>query len=145
MALKRVFHHATGLLVGRWRQVLAAPASSPVEAPVLKTGFSQLDRALGVGGLPQGCLTEMSSGDGKGALSVAARIAAGNRQVFGMMVESHLVAGAQKFAAGKDDPSRLLHGVSITDACIGWEDSVKALETLAAAVSKRRSTSGATG
>ena len=54
------------------------------------------------------------------------------------MIESHLQAGAQKFAAGKDDPAKLQHGVSITDACIGWDDSVKAMETLSQAVSKRR-------
>ena len=69
---------------------------------------------------------------------LGARIGAGNRQVFGVMIESHLHPGAQKFSAGKDDPATLQHGVSITDACIGWDDSVKALETLSEAVSKRR-------
>ena len=67
------------------------------------------------------------------------RIAAGNRQVFGVMIESHLYPGAQKFSAGKDDPAQLQHGVSITDACIGWDDSVRVLEMLSEAVSKRRS------
>jgi phospho-2-dehydro-3-deoxyheptonate aldolase len=43
-----------------------------------------------------------------------------SRSVFGVMVESHLVAGAQKFSAGKDDPAKLTYGQSITDACIGW-------------------------
>ena len=69
---------------------------------------------------------------------VAARIAAGDRQVFGLMIESHLAAGAQKFAAGKDDPARLERGVSITDACIGWDDSVRALERLSESVLERR-------
>ena len=46
------------------------------------------------------------------------------------MVESHLVAGAQKFSAGKDDPANLAYGQSITDACIGWEDSVGVLQVL---------------
>jgi len=69
---------------------------------------------------------------------IAARIGAGDRQVFGLMIESHLHAGAQKFTPGRDAPHALQYGVSITDACIGWEDSVRALETLDAAVAERR-------
>ena len=63
---------------------------------------------------------------------------AGGRCIFGVMVESHLVAGAQKFSAGKDDPAQLAYGQSITDACIGWDDSLEVLEVLANAVSARR-------
>ena len=55
----------------------------------------------------------------------ARRSQAGSRCVFGVMVESHLKAGAQKFSAGKDDPAKLVYGQSITDACIGWDDSVR--------------------
>jgi 3-deoxy-7-phosphoheptulonate synthase len=55
-----------------------------------------------------------------------------------VMVESHLQAGAQKFSAGKDDPAALAYGQSITDACLGWDDSAAVLETLAAAVKARR-------
>ncbi len=69
---------------------------------------------------------------------IAAQIAGGSRQVFGVMVESHLVAGAQKFTPGKDDVHALAYGKSITDACLGWEPSVDVLETLARAVAKRR-------
>ena len=54
------------------------------------------------------------------------------------MVESHLNAGAQKFNAGKDDPAKLAYGQSITDACLGWDDSVEVLEVLADAVATRR-------
>ena len=72
------------------------------------------------------------------ARDVAAQLEAGNRCVFGVMVESHLRAGAQKFAAGKDDPSKLVYGQSITDACLGWDDSVRVLETLSDAVTARR-------
>jgi 3-deoxy-7-phosphoheptulonate synthase len=54
------------------------------------------------------------------------------------MVESHLQAGAQKFTPGKDDPRRLEYGQSITDACLGWPDSVQVLEILSAAVQARR-------
>ena len=69
---------------------------------------------------------------------VGAQIAAGTRCIFGVMVESHLQAGAQKFAPGKDDPAQLEYGKSITDACIGWDDSMAVLDTLAAAVKARR-------
>ena len=54
------------------------------------------------------------------------------------MIESHLKAGAQKFTPGKDDPQRLHLGQSITDACLGWEDSVQTLEILAKGVKARR-------
>ena len=72
------------------------------------------------------------------AANIAAQIAGGSKAIFGVMIESHLKAGAQKFTAGRDDPATLTYGQSITDACIGWDDSVKTLETLAAAVKKRR-------
>jgi len=54
------------------------------------------------------------------------------------MVESHLVAGAQKFSAGKDDPAKLAYGQSITDGCVGWDDSLEILKMLSAAVQARR-------
>ena len=73
------------------------------------------------------------------ARDVAAQLAAGTRCIFGVMVESHLVAGAQKFSPGKDDPAALAYGQSITDGCIGWDDSVALLETLSLAVRQRRS------
>ena len=69
---------------------------------------------------------------------VGAQIAAGSRCIFGVMVESHLEGGAQKFSPGKDDPAQLTYGQSITDACIGWNDSVAVLDGLAAAVRARR-------
>jgi 3-deoxy-7-phosphoheptulonate synthase len=69
---------------------------------------------------------------------VGAQLAAGTRCIFGVMVESHLHAGAQKFTAGKDDPAALEYGKSITDACIGWDDSVAVLDIVAAAVKARR-------
>jgi 3-deoxy-7-phosphoheptulonate synthase len=72
------------------------------------------------------------------AEDIAGQIRGGSHQVFGVMVESHLVAGAQKFTPGKDDPSKLCHGQSITDACIGWDDSEKVLEVLSQAVAARR-------
>jgi len=72
------------------------------------------------------------------ARDIAAQRRAGSRGIFGVMVESHLQAGAQKFTPGKDDPSKLAYGQSITDACIGWDDSEAVLETLSAAVRDSR-------
>ncbi len=69
---------------------------------------------------------------------VGAQLAAGSRCIFGVMVESHLHAGAQKFTPGKDDPAKLAYGKSITDACLGWDDSVALLDGLATAVRARR-------
>jgi 3-deoxy-7-phosphoheptulonate synthase len=69
---------------------------------------------------------------------ISAQIAGGSQSVFGVMVESHLVAGAQKFSPGKDKVGALEYGKSITDACIGWDDSVQVLDTLARAVKARR-------
>ncbi len=69
---------------------------------------------------------------------VAQQLRDGGRCIFGVMVESHLTAGAQKFSAGQDDPAKLVYGQSITDACIGWDDSIGVLETLSEAVLARR-------
>ncbi|MES2100666.1 MAG: 3-deoxy-7-phosphoheptulonate synthase [Pseudomonadota bacterium] len=71
------------------------------------------------------------------ARDVAAQMKAGSRCIFGVMVESHLHAGAQKFSAGKDDPGKLEYGKSITDACIGWDHSLEVLEVLSEAVKAR--------
>ncbi len=72
------------------------------------------------------------------ARSVAQQVAAGSTSVFGVMVESHLQAGAQKFTPGKDDASTLEYGKSITDACLGWSHSLELLDVLSQAVSARR-------
>ena len=69
---------------------------------------------------------------------VAAQVASGSRQIFGVMIESHLVAGAQAFKPGLTDRRTLRYGQSITDACIGWDDSRALLLELADAVRKRR-------
>jgi 3-deoxy-7-phosphoheptulonate synthase len=72
------------------------------------------------------------------ARDVGSQVAGGNRCIFGLMVESHLEAGSQKFSPGKDDPAQLAYGQSITDACLGWDDSVALLDDLSAAVLTRR-------
>ncbi len=73
------------------------------------------------------------------AKDIAAQMAGGSKKVFGVMVESHLLGGAQKFTPGKDDVSKLTYGQSITDACIGWDDSEGVLKVLSDAVKVRRS------
>ena len=65
---------------------------------------------------------------------IARQMEAGERRILGVMVESHLVAGRQDVIPGR----ALTYGQSITDGCIGWEDSVAVLERLDAAVSARR-------
>jgi 3-deoxy-7-phosphoheptulonate synthase len=65
---------------------------------------------------------------------VAQQIAGGETRIIGVMAESHLKAGRQDLVSGKP----LVYGQSITDACLGWDDSVKLLETLASAVTQRR-------
>ena len=72
------------------------------------------------------------------AKDIAAQLSSGSKSVFGVMVESNLQAGAQKFTPGKDQPSVLTYGQSITDACIDWDDSVGVLETLSQGVLARR-------
>jgi 3-deoxy-7-phosphoheptulonate synthase len=73
------------------------------------------------------------------AKDIAGQIRSGSHSVFGVMIESHLNAGAQKYTPGKDDQSKLAYGQSITDACLGWDDSLAALDVLAQAVRQRRS------
>jgi 3-deoxy-7-phosphoheptulonate synthase len=64
---------------------------------------------------------------------VAAQIAAGDRRILGVMIESNLVAGAQSLVAGKP----LQYGQSITDGCIDWAETHALFEELAAAVRAR--------
>jgi 3-deoxy-7-phosphoheptulonate synthase len=68
------------------------------------------------------------------AHDVAAQIAAGDERIFGVMLESHLNAGRQDLVPGQP----LQYGVSITDACIGWDATVETLRVLADAVRMRR-------
>ena len=65
---------------------------------------------------------------------VAAQIAEGNDQIMGAMIESHLLAGRQDVVPGQS----LEYGKSITDGCMGWDDTETLLRILAAAVEQRR-------
>ena len=69
------------------------------------------------------------------ARDIANQIAAGSKVVTSVMIESNLVAGNQKLTK---DLASLTRGQSVTDACIGWDDTVETLEFLAAAVRARR-------
>ncbi|TKB58539.1 3-deoxy-7-phosphoheptulonate synthase AroG [Ferrimonas aestuarii] len=68
------------------------------------------------------------------AADVGEQIAQGNNDIFGVMIESHLVEGRQDL----ESIETLTYGQSITDACIGWEDSEAVLRQLAESVRKRR-------
>ncbi len=72
------------------------------------------------------------------ARDIASQIENGSTSVFGVMIESHIEAGAQKFTPGKDPVDKLVYGQSITDACLGWDDSLEALDVLSQAVKKGR-------
>lgn len=65
---------------------------------------------------------------------IASQVAAGDKRIIGVMIESHLVAGRQDLVPGKE----LTYGQSITDGCINWSDSLQVLEGLAQAVRARR-------
>ena len=66
--------------------------------------------------------------------NVIGQIAAGDQRVIGVMLESNLVAGAQKLVDGKP----LVYGQSITDSCIGWDETLALLRELATAVRSAR-------
>jgi 3-deoxy-7-phosphoheptulonate synthase len=68
------------------------------------------------------------------ASNIAEQIAAGDKRIIGVMLESHLVAGRQNVIAG----APLIYGQSITDSCMGWEESEQLLCKFAEAIQKRR-------
>ncbi len=97
---------------------------------------------LGKSGLAARVMVDFSHGNSRKdfkrqmevSSDVAAQLAAGEDRIFGVMIESHLNAGRQDPHPGKP----LAYGVSITDACLGWDDTVQVLNQLAEAVQKRR-------
>ncbi|HXF65524.1 MAG TPA: 3-deoxy-7-phosphoheptulonate synthase AroG [Burkholderiales bacterium] len=99
-------------------------------------------KSLAEAGIPARLMIDFSHGNSakkperqlEVAQDVARQIAGGEDRIIGVMVESHLKAGRQDLVPGKE----LVYGVSITDPCIGWEDSRKILELLAQAVRSRR-------
>jgi 3-deoxy-7-phosphoheptulonate synthase len=103
-------------------------------------------RELEAAGLPPRIMIDFSHANSRKqhrgqlevAEAVAGQVASGDRCIFGAMVESHLKEGRQDVAPGKP----LVYGQSITDACLGWDDSVPLLNGLAAAVRRRRGAAG---
>jgi len=73
--------------------------------------------------------------------NIAGQLAAGEERIFGVMIESHLTAGRQDLVPGRP----LVYGQSITDACLGWDDSVAVLDILAEGVRQRRLVSSTSG
>lgn len=65
---------------------------------------------------------------------ISQQISSGQDAIVGVMAESHLVEGRQNIVPGKTP----VYGQSITDACIGWQDTIDLLHTLAGAVAERR-------
>jgi 3-deoxy-7-phosphoheptulonate synthase len=97
---------------------------------------------LGKAGLAQRVMIDFSHANSSKQYSkqmdvstdVAQQIAAGDSRIVGVMVESHINAGRQDIVPGKP----LAYGVSVTDACLGWEDTEKLLTQLAASARARR-------
>ena len=78
----------------------------------------------------------------KVAKAVADQLRAGEKAIVGIMIESNINEGSQKVPA--EGSAALQKGVSITDACISWDQTVGVLEDLAAAVRDRRRINGTT-
>ncbi len=74
----------------------------------------------------------------KVAEAIARQVAGGNRGLMGVMIESHLKPGRQNAKPG----DKLEYGVSITDACIGFDQTIPVLEQLAKATAQRRASRG---
>jgi 3-deoxy-7-phosphoheptulonate synthase len=112
------------------------------DAASVNAACRELEAAKLPGTLMVDCSHANSSKQHERQLDVARelgqQIAGGSRNVFGVMIESHLQDGSQKFTPGKDDPQALEYGKSITDACIGWAPSLDVLQVLADAVQARR-------
>ncbi|MYW93404.1 3-deoxy-7-phosphoheptulonate synthase [Amycolatopsis rubida] len=99
---------------------------------------------LAKSGLPERVVVDASHGNSakdhvrqaEVVRDLAGRIAAGERGIAGLMLESNLVAGRQDLVLGR--PADLTYGQSITDACMDWDTTDDLLDTLAAAVRTRR-------
>ncbi len=109
------------------------------------TSITSAVKALAHAGLPQNLMVDCSHANSQKnymrqvavADEIARQIAAGESRIFGLMIESHIKAGSQQIVQGRE----LVYGQSVTDACIGWEDTVPLLDALAEAVRGRRTLS----
>ena len=124
--------------------ILRGANSGPnYEAAFIAKAIESLRKA----GLPERVMIDCSHGNSSKdyarqplvAADVATQLAAGNRAIHGVMIEGHLVGGRQNLpAAGHAATQPLTYGQSVTDACLGWADTVPVLENLAKAVAARR-------
>jgi 3-deoxy-7-phosphoheptulonate synthase len=97
------------------------------------------EKALQAAGMPVNIMVDCSHANSNKdpslqplvAENIASQIAAGNRSLIGLMIESFLHSGSQSLAEGKES---LNYGVSITDGCIGWEETAATLRSLQAAM-----------
>jgi len=113
--------------------------------------IAEAKAALEKAGLRQRLMVDCSHGNSlknhknqpKVAAVLAEQIEKGEEAIMGVMIESHINEGNQKVP--KEGKEGLKYGVSITDACIGWEDTVSVLDQLANAVKKRREVRGQNG
>lgn len=105
---------------------------------------ADINKQLAASGLPQKVMIDFSHANSSKqfqrqmvvAEDVGAQMAKGDDSIFGVMIESHLVEGRQDLVDGKVET----YGQSITDACIGWDDTEKVLRQLANSVTARRNT-----
>ena len=124
--------------------ILRGANSGPnYEAAFIAKAIESLRKA----GLPERVMIDCSHGNSSKdfarqpvvAADVATQLAAGNRAIHGVMIEGHLVGGRQNLPAGGHTAAQpLTYGQSVTDACLGWADTVPVLEHLAKAVAARR-------
>jgi 3-deoxy-7-phosphoheptulonate synthase len=119
--------------------ILRGGATGPnYDADSVKKTSDALEKA----GLRRGLMVDCSHGNSSKdykrqplvAQAIAEQLAAGSRDIMGVMIESNLVEGNQSHEPGK----KLTYGQSITDACISWESTVPVLEQLAQAIRTRR-------
>ena len=107
-----------------------------------KDSVNEACESLSAAGLPAILMIDCSHGNSSKnyllqkevARDVASQLSGGDQRIIGVMVESHLNEGRQDHAPG----CQLEYGQSITDACLGWQDTVQLLETLADSVRQRR-------
>jgi 3-deoxy-7-phosphoheptulonate synthase len=105
-------------------------------------GVAAACERLRAAGLPERVMIDASHGNSRKqhllqvdvAQDIAAQVAGGDTRIVGVMIESHLEGGRQDLVPGRP----LQPGVSITDACLGFEQTVPVLRGLAAAVRARR-------
>ncbi|KAL9586630.1 MAG: hypothetical protein Q9212_000765 [Teloschistes hypoglaucus] len=116
-----------------------------------KDSIREAKEALQKKGLRQRLMVDCSHGNSlkdhrnqpKVVRDLSGQIESGEEAIMGVMIESNINEGSQKVPP--EGKAGLKYGISITDACIGWDDTEKVLEELAQAVRKRRELLGVNG